>query len=296
MWKKSTASSPSAWVRRAQFALDPHHAPRRVLGSKAQDQPHHVVWYRWATRRFGLAPCSGDQLAVPVQQRLRGDDPVGAKRLGYESGQGREYSPVGPLQPRSRVGSAQYRDLVTQQEDLRVLRRRGAGEQPQPREQLNQALVQQSGDHGRRSSSAADHEVKTDGRVLDQDRLLVRITEGVIAAIGVRLAVFPRVTRERAEKAAASRIRLVVVAAMVAVFSGLLANSGGFLLTPLYLVILRLPIKRASATSLAVSVALAVPGTITHRALGHIDWLIVLLYTASAIPAAYLGARLSVIT
>jgi len=116
----------------------------------------------------------------------------------------------------------------------------------------------------------------------------------VIAAIGVRLAVFPRVTRERAEKAAASRIRLVVVAAMVAVFSGLLANSGGFLLTPLYLVILRLPIKRALATSLAVSAALAVPGTITHWALGHIDWLIVLLYTAPAIPAAYLGARLSI--
>ena len=180
MWKKSTASSPSAWVRRAQFALDLHHAPRRVLGSKAQDQPHHVVWYRWATRRFGLAPCSGDQLAVPVQQRLRGDDPVGAKRLGYESGQGREYSPVGPLQPRSRVGSAQYRDLVTQQEDLRVLRRRGEGEQRQPREQLNQALVQQSDDHGRRSSSADDHEVKTDGRVFDQDRLRITQVEVVV--------------------------------------------------------------------------------------------------------------------
>ncbi|ALV32236.1 sulfite exporter TauE/SafE family protein [Streptomyces sp. CdTB01] len=124
--------------------------------------------------------------------------------------------------------------------------------------------------------------------------VLVRITEGVIAAIGVRLAAFPREPQERTEEAGAFRVRLIAVAAVVGVFSGLLANSGGFLLTPLYLIVLRLPIKRALATSLAVSAALAVPGTITHWALGHIDWLIVLVYTAPAVPAAYLGARLAI--
>lgn len=126
--------------------------------------------------------------------------------------------------------------------------------------------------------------------------LLIKVTEGVIAAIGVRLAVFPQRARERAEEAEAFRTRLVAVAVVVGLFSGLLANSGGFLLTPLYLVVLHLPIKRALATSLAVSAALAVPGTIAHWLLGHIDWLVVLVYALPAVPAAYLGARLAIRT
>lgn len=125
-------------------------------------------------------------------------------------------------------------------------------------------------------------------------RLLVRIIEVVVAAIGVRLALFPPRARERAEQPRAFRFRLASVAAVVGVFSGLLANSGGFLLAPLYLVVLRLPIKRALATSLAVSAALALPGTVTHWALGHIDWRVVATYTVLAVPAAYLGARLAI--
>ncbi|MFJ3338450.1 sulfite exporter TauE/SafE family protein [Streptomyces sp. NPDC086766] len=124
--------------------------------------------------------------------------------------------------------------------------------------------------------------------------LLVRITEGVVAAIGVRLVLFPHEPRERAEETGAFRVRMVMVAAVVGVFSGLLANSGGFLLAPLYLVVLHLPIKRALATSLVVAAALAVPGTVTHWALGHIDWLVVLAYAAPATPAAYFGARLAI--
>ncbi|PWU45724.1 hypothetical protein DLE60_20235 [Micromonospora globispora] len=125
-------------------------------------------------------------------------------------------------------------------------------------------------------------------------RLLVRIIEVVVAAVGVRLALFPDRARERAEQLRAFRFRLASVAAVAGVFSGLLANSGGFLLAPLYLVVLRLPIKRALATSLAVSAALALPGTVTHWALGHIDWRVVAAYTVLAVPAAYLGARLAI--
>lgn len=124
--------------------------------------------------------------------------------------------------------------------------------------------------------------------------LLVRITEGVVAAIGVRLVLFPREPQARGQEATNFRVRVISVAAIAGLFSGLLANSGGFLLAPLYLVVLRLPIKKALATSLVVSAALAVPGTIAHWALGHIDWLVVLAYAAAATPAAYLGARLAV--
>lgn len=122
-------------------------------------------------------------------------------------------------------------------------------------------------------------------------RVLVRVIEVVVAAIGVRLALFPHRERAREGRIRAVRSRMVGV---VGVYSGLLADSGGFLLAPLYLMVLHLPIKRALATSLAVSAVLTPPGTVTHWFLGHIDWRVVLAYTVLAVPAAHLGARLAI--
>ena len=59
-------------------------------------------------------------------------------------------------------------------------------------------------------------------------------------------------------------LRLVAVAAAVGLLAGLLANAGGFLLVPLYLAVLKLPVKTAFACSLAVASVSALPGTIVH--------------------------------
>ncbi len=87
---------------------------------------------------------------------------------------------------------------------------------------------------------------------------------------------------------------IIVVSLIVGLVSGLLANSGGFLFAPLYNKVLKLPLKTAFACSLLVSAALAVPGTIVHVALGHIDWHIVLLFALGSIPFSYLGARTAI--
>jgi hypothetical protein len=67
-------------------------------------------------------------------------------------------------------------------------------------------------------------------------------------------------------------------------------------LAPLYIAVLRLPIKEAFASSLSVAAALAVPGTLVHAALGHIDWSVVAVFGATSIPLSYVGARLSLRT
>lgn len=123
--------------------------------------------------------------------------------------------------------------------------------------------------------------------------LLVRVTDVVVAALGVRFLLFPTPTGTAPPRPATFHRRLVIVAAVVGLASGLLANSGGFLLAPLYLVVLRLPIRSAFATSLVVASVLAVPGTIVHWALGHIDWSVVLVFGATSIPLSYVGARLA---
>jgi uncharacterized membrane protein YfcA len=55
------------------------------------------------------------------------------------------------------------------------------------------------------------------------------------------------------------------------VFTGLLANGGGFLIVPLYLLIFGLAMRQAVGTSLLVITVLAIPTLITHWALGHIN-------------------------
>ncbi|HMG25461.1 MAG TPA: TSUP family transporter, partial [Acidimicrobiia bacterium] len=67
-------------------------------------------------------------------------------------------------------------------------------------------------------------------------------------------------------------------------------------LAPLFVIVLRLSIKQSFASSLAVASILAVPGTIVHAALGHIDWAVVAVFAATSIPLAYLGARLALRT
>ncbi|HEY6530769.1 MAG TPA: sulfite exporter TauE/SafE family protein, partial [Acidimicrobiales bacterium] len=129
-------------------------------------------------------------------------------------------------------------------------------------------------------------------RWVDGHALLV-VSEVMIIAIGARSLA----GRQRAATPSApnySKARLVAVAALTGLAAGLLANSGGFLLAPLYIAVLRLPIKQAFACSLVVSAVLAVPGTMVHATLGHIDWRIVALFGIASVPASYLGARVAI--
>ena len=86
---------------------------------------------------------------------------------------------------------------------------------------------------------------------------------------------------------------LAAVAILVGFSAGLLANSGGFLLAPLMITVVKLPIRPALATSLAVSAVLAIPGTIVHAALGHIDWPLVAVFAVTSVPLSFAGARVA---
>lgn len=92
------------------------------------------------------------------------------------------------------------------------------------------------------------------------------------------------------------QLRLTLVTAGIGLVSGLLANSGGFLLAPSYARFLKQPLKQAFACSLAVSAVLALPGTIVHAWLGHISWAVTGLLALGSVPCSYLGARVAVRT
>ena len=125
---------------------------------------------------------------------------------------------------------------------------------------------------------------------------LVATTEVLLVLIGLRVLVGRDHAELLADDEPAPRGLLLAVGAVVGLAAGLLANSGGFLLAPLYLAVVRLPIKPALAASLAVSAVLAVPGTIVHAALGHIDWTVTAVLALTSLPAARFGARVALAT
>ena len=86
---------------------------------------------------------------------------------------------------------------------------------------------------------------------------------------------------------------VVVAAVGVGFAAGLLANGGGFLLVPMFLLALGLDIKTATGTSLVVAAALAVPTLLTHSLLGDIDWLVALAFACGMVPGALLGAGIA---
>jgi uncharacterized membrane protein YfcA len=76
--------------------------------------------------------------------------------------------------------------------------------------------------------------------------------------------------------------------------SGLLGVGGGILMVPAFVGWVRMPIKAAVGCSLACVGILAVPGTITHALLGHIDWAFALPLCIAVIPGARVGAHLAI--
>jgi uncharacterized membrane protein YfcA len=88
--------------------------------------------------------------------------------------------------------------------------------------------------------------------------------------------------------------RPAVIGLAAGLLSGLLGIGGGLVLVPAFTGWIRLPIKLALGTSLACVAVLAVPGTITHAALGHIDWLYALPLCVGVVPGARVGSSLAI--
>jgi len=75
--------------------------------------------------------------------------------LGQQPGQRREHRPIRPGPPRPPDLAAEHGDLVTQHQNLHVLRPGTTGQQAQPCHELPEDQIKQSYRHGRRSCPAA---------------------------------------------------------------------------------------------------------------------------------------------
>jgi uncharacterized membrane protein YfcA len=88
-------------------------------------------------------------------------------------------------------------------------------------------------------------------------------------------------------------VAVALIGAAAGLLAGLLGVGGGVLLVPAYTALLRMPPKRAVATSLVAVAIFSVPAMITHTLLGHIDWAFALPLVVGVVPGAQVGAKLT---
>ena len=86
---------------------------------------------------------------------------------------------------------------------------------------------------------------------------------------------------------------VVSLAAIIGLLTGLLANGGGFLLVPTFVVVLGLTTAMAAGTSMVVAGFLSLPTLAIHWSLGHVDWAVAALFAVGVVPGLLAGRRVA---
>lgn len=125
---------------------------------------------------------------------------------------------------------------------------------------------------------------------------LVLASGVVLLVVGLRLLWPSREDAGREALAARRRGSAALVigsAAAVGFTAGLLANGGGFLLVPLFILYFGLQVPEATGTSFVVAAALTVPTVLTHIAAGDVAWAVTLPFSVGLVPGTLVGAHLA---
>lgn len=132
------------------------------------------------------------------------------------------------------------------------------------------------------------------GTKLLTGRWLMILTGAFVLFMGYQLHTKNRGYRSGKKCQARSSFRALtlLIGLLVGIFSGLLANGGGVLLVPAFILLLGISPHEAVSSSLVCVACFAIPGSLVHWWLGNIDWQLVLELSLGVIPASYLGSRL----
>jgi uncharacterized membrane protein YfcA len=122
--------------------------------------------------------------------------------------------------------------------------------------------------------------------------VLLVLSGVVLSVVGLRvLRPGAPVPREVAARRREARWYVIGAAAVIGFAAGLLANGGGFLLVPLFLLALGLDMHAATGTSLLVAAVLTVPTLAAHALIGDIDWSIAVSFAVGLVPGAFVATR-----
>ena len=86
--------------------------------------------------------------------------------------------------------------------------------------------------------------------------------------------------------------KVALIGVVAGFMSGYVGVGGGFIMVPLFVSMLGIPMRLASGTSLTAVCILAIPGVIEQAVLGDIDYMVGVAMMVGSIPGAIVGANL----
>ena len=86
--------------------------------------------------------------------------------------------------------------------------------------------------------------------------------------------------------------KVALIGVVAGFMSGYVGVGGGFIMVPLFVSMLGIPMRLASGTSLTAVCILAIPGVIEQAVLGNIDYMVGVAMMIGSIPGAIVGANL----
>lgn len=86
--------------------------------------------------------------------------------------------------------------------------------------------------------------------------------------------------------------KVALIGVVAGLLSGYVGVGGGFIMVPLFMALLSIPMRLASGTSLIAVCILSIPGTIEQAFLGNIHFLLGIAMAAGSIPGAFVGASM----
>ena len=128
------------------------------------------------------------------------------------------------------------------------------------------------------------------------EKFLMLLTAGFLILIGTSFIIRSVLLKQKPdaeEHTEVNKPKALVAGTVGGFLAGLLAIGGGVIYVPAIVRFFDRSMKVALATSLMVVTCVAVPGSIKHAMLGHIDWPVAGLLSVSVVPSAYVGAKLA---
>ena len=121
---------------------------------------------------------------------------------------------------------------------------------------------------------------------------LMILTGIVVFIVGLRFLQGNHIVKSAFQNKIPFSVCAIAIGIIAGFFSGLLAVGGGIILVPAFVLMLGLSMQEAVSTSLLCIAFFAIPGTLVHWGLGHINWHLVLNLSIGVIPSSYLGAHI----
>jgi uncharacterized protein len=130
-------------------------------------------------------------------------------------------------------------------------------------------------------------------------KFLMLFTASILLFMGIDFFynnVIEKIFKKRNVPSSPPAYSIISVAAGIGLLSGILANGGGIFFVPAYIVLFRMKMKEAIATSLLTVAVMSIPGMLIHYHLGHIDLKISAAIGLGVAPMAYIGAKMDIKT